>query len=206
METKKITQQNIRIKPMLLSNIHEVSMLHCACIQDTVPTKLGPVFLDSIYRSLLSDVNVSCLVATTSNNKIIGVITATSDLKQTLALQQHQIIQISLVVQILKYIISGKIHIMDILKRTRFESFLTHIAQRPYATILTLFVDSKYREKGIGRLLIQSIQKKLKNAIQELHVDTRINDKKIISFYQKNGFTPVSQNDEYIIMTNHSVK
>jgi ribosomal protein S18 acetylase RimI-like enzyme len=202
MVKNKLTAAEFRIIPMLPKHIQAVSDLHSVCIPDTVPAKLGHNFLASLYRSLLSDPDTLCVVALNHSNKVIGVITATSDLRKTLDRQQRLILSPAILWKLLVACVCGKIRVTDIFMRLQFEKFLIHLTQSSYATILTLFVDPEYRRHGVGRLLIRHASQRPGKSVHALHVDTRSDNASAISLYRKTGFTIVSRRSHYVVMVN----
>lgn len=57
--------------------------------------------------------------------------------------------------------------------------------------IITLFVDTEYQDKGVGKNLIRNIKDQYKTKIS---VDTRTDNQMAIDFYLKNGFVLKNQN------------
>jgi ribosomal protein S18 acetylase RimI-like enzyme len=200
MDTQNIKCESVKILPMEAKHINAVSKLHHICIQGTTASILGPDFLGRLYTLLLNDKYSICSVVVNKDDKEIGAIAVSLDLKQTLKFQQKLMISPTILWQFITCIVTGKIHVTDVIGRMRFESQIARTIHSPYMTILTLFVDPKCRKKGIGQLLIRHIKKQLIHKTQDLHVDTRLQDPGVISFYRKNGFSELYRNSLYIVM------
>jgi ribosomal protein S18 acetylase RimI-like enzyme len=206
MERKIMSDTSMRIIPMRSSHITGVSKLHHTCISDTVPSLLGTAFLESLYGCLLKDRNALSAVSVTSEGKVIGVVTATADLNNTLKLQKQLVKQIPVVWRLFVLFATGRMKISDVVGRMQFESFMSRFSPQPYSTILTMFVEPSYRKKGIGQLLISYVKKNMTGVSGNLHVDTLSDNVIALSFYKKCGFSEVTEFKGNTVMVNREKK
>jgi ribosomal protein S18 acetylase RimI-like enzyme len=190
---RKIKKTYFNIVPMNKIHCSEVSNLHRRCIPETIPSLLGQNFLMSLYESLLNDSSAISAIALGTDNKIIGAITATTNLKVTLVSQKKIPLRMNNILEIFRLLFLRKVNVSEIIHRMMFENFLTHLTPTPYATILTLFIDPAYRKGGIGQLLITHVKQKIIHPKDFLYVDTRSDNVGALSFYKKCGFTVVTQ-------------
>lgn len=154
---------------MTLSDIPSVTELHMKLLP-TVSARIGNPYLSELYRLILSDI---CLVAT-ERKKIIGSITATTNLKAT----QKRLSRI-----VFKpWLWFGRAPFLALLDRTLTEREILKLDD-PYQTIMTLFVDTSWQRKGVGRKLVSSLP-----ITGKLYVDTQNLNTKAQSFYRHCGF------------------
>jgi ribosomal protein S18 acetylase RimI-like enzyme len=192
---RKIKKPNFKIVPMNKIHLSEVSDLHHRCIPNTTPSLLGPNFLMSLYEYLLNDFCAISAVAIGTSNKVVGAITATTNLKKTLVSQKKLTLRIKTAWKLCLLLVSRRVCATEIVNRMKFEGFLAHLTPKPYATILTLFVDPAYRKGGIGQLLITHVKQKIIHPKDFLYVDTRSDNSGALSFYKKCGFTVVTRHE-----------
>lgn len=170
-----------------IQDIGEVINLHSRTLVGP-SSKIGQAYLKKLYTILLSDPETHISLVATDKGKIVGAITATKDLRKTSKLL-GKLISFSTLLSILKAITSGKVTILELVKRLMFERVVLKRYTKPYVSILTLFVDKKYQRVGIGRHLTETLLKKLKKiGVKKVYVDTLTTNNKAHFFYKSLGF------------------
>jgi ribosomal protein S18 acetylase RimI-like enzyme len=193
MDSSKEKLKRIKIIPLSENHILSVSRMHRVSISNTTPSLLGEKFLAQMYRVLIVDANSICLVAENQNHRLFGAVTATRNLPKTLQNQKKIFYKLPVITRLFKMVFTRKINPLDIWNRMCFEKYLIGILKSDSSTILTLFVDSKYRGQGIGRQLMQSVLSCLKKSSVSVFVDTRENNINAIDFYRDIGFTQIDR-------------
>ena len=166
------------------SDIPEVSSLHQKNL-NSPGSKLGTVYLNKFYGLLLINPKLHVCLLLERNKQIIGVVTATTNLKKTTHVLKG-LYSLKLIVIIIKAIFLGRIHLMDILGRVIFENLAQKKYAYPHLVILTIVVDRKFQRQGVGRRLLEELKKRLKG--KKLYVDTLEFNKKALAFYRSFGF------------------
>lgn len=66
------------------------------------------------------------------------------------------------------------------------------LEQKPFGQVSDLYVQEEYRGKGIGTAMVNHSTTWLRNkGVFELHLKTFVTNRKGISFWEKQGFSPV---------------
>lgn len=165
-----------------VSNLHQNNLV-------SPGSKLGPTYLNSFYRLLLSDTKLQICLLAKEKGKVVGVISATRNLTKTRHLL-NKLYSPKLVIITLRAILTGKVGLLDLIKRAIFEYILINKFGPDLGYILALAVDKKYQRKGIGKRLFKRLISILKKQnIDRLYVDTLKDNKNALNFYLAMGFT-----------------
>lgn len=184
---------------MTLTDLEQVVMLHKQTLPLTVSSKIGRLYLTNLYKKLLSFNNVHLCLVACEDKKIVGVITATKDLKYTQELFSP-FRSFHLMPIIIIGLLRGKITIGELFRRISFESKLITKFNSPYATILTFFVKLGNQNQGVGKyLLTKCIDYFRINRTKEIFVDTLKKTPTSHFFYEKCGFKKLVQIDDALI-------
>lgn len=169
-----------------LSDLDKIVNLHKITL-NSASASLGIDYLKNNYQLIISNPETNLTILTLENKRIIGVITASLDLKKTLKILSK--IPVSAYFSAAKSILLKPYILVEFIKHIYLEYRLINKYPSPYRTILTLFVSKDYQRMGIGRELIRRVVKefKLRN-IKKIYVDTLSNNKKALIFYKKSGF------------------
>ena len=172
--------------------------MHIQSLPHTVSSKIGKFYLECIYKSVIKNKKNNFSLVATNNKHIIGVIVATtslpifqSDVKKELFLIGYMQIFISLV--------SRKYFLIELIKRVKFENQLTKQYMDKYATIVILFTDVKFRKKGVATKLTKETIKFYKGKVDNIYVDTLINNHTAQKFYKSMGFSKINKVDSSIL-------
>lgn len=177
----------MKIEPIQKNDIETLAYLHKKNLITPV-SKIGEAYLRKFYTLILSDSKTHIYFLTREGKEITGAITATMEFRKTSELLK-KIISLSLLFDVLKALLLGKVTINELIERLRFERHLLKNTPTPYPVILTLFIDQNHQRKGVGKSLVETVLKELKNrGIKKIYVDTLKTNKKAISFYQSLGF------------------
>ncbi len=181
----------MEIRKLDINDIEAVAKLHQANL-DSPGSKIGRVYLIKFYRLFLVNPKFNNCFVALNKNKIIGVITTTTNLKKV------KVFSIQIFIAIFLSIILGRIKISEIFNRLRFEIQITDHLQKSYLYIVILFVDKKFQRQGISRKLVEKIFQGEKNQI--IYVDTYLNNKKAIKFYKALNFKKVRQITDSLVL------
>lgn len=180
-------------------DVGAVAELHYRIFDQTPLSKLGQDYLESLYKKLSLDLSIGFVVY--DKNRLLGVIFATMDLKQTRKNMSKRFF-IRTVSLLLKKIFSNKLKFQDVIKRLTFNYLIPFMFKPPYPTILILLVDRNFRRQGIGKNLIYKVLKEMnKRGIKKVYVDTLIKNKKALIFYRKVGFKIERQFIDSVILS-----
>lgn len=176
-----------------------LATLHIKSLPDTISSKIGPFYLERIYKSIAKNSQTHLLLKAVDDDKIVGAVCATSDLKR---FQKDVKRQLSLkdYTKIFFAVISFRITIIDLLRRIRFEESLNKSYNKNYCSIVIFFVNEDFRRKGIGSLLIKRVLSVYQGKVENIYVDTLISNKTAIRFYQSLGFKQVKNIDDSTLM------
>ena len=178
----------MKIRPLSISDINAVVVLHRLCLPKTTTSQLGGKYMAIIYNKLLSLPVHHVLLGAYDETRLIGVVTATDslsftskNLSPTLFGPQTKII--------FNGIANGSTSFLSLAKRFILEKILASQFEHPYPTILTLFIHESYRRKGIAKRLIEELETNMKeNGCKKLFVDTEKNNESAKLFYETMGF------------------
>lgn len=169
-----------------LSDLDKIVNLHKITLS-SASASLGGDYLKNNYQLIITHPEINLTLLALENKRIIGVITASLDLKKTLKILSK--IPVSAYFSAAKSILLKPYLLVEFIKHIYLEYKLINKYPSPYRTILTLFVSKDYQRMGIGRELIRIVVKefKLRN-IKKIYVDTLSSNKKALIFYKKSGF------------------
>ncbi len=159
-----------------------ISVLHMQTLP-TVNARIGNPYLSKLYETLLKDIG---LVAV-DHGIIVGVITATKNLKQTQQNVQRLLFHPVILWTIGKSIVLRRVTIRSLFERMAAQAEILSLFPYPYATILTFFVDKKNQRQGIGTKLLSSLEKQF-TVGTKLYVDTATSNTNAQRFYHTHGF------------------
>ena len=117
---------------------------------------------------------------------IVGVISATQDLKNTKT-DAACIFSPHVLFNIASAIVKQRISITELLDRIVTERQILQIFSTPYPTILTFFVDKSHQRQGVGTQLLRALLTKLPKNVP-VFVDTEISNVNATRWYQARGF------------------
>ncbi|MFH0864281.1 MAG: GNAT family N-acetyltransferase [Candidatus Gottesmanbacteria bacterium] len=177
----------LNFRKILFKDTKDLAVLHEKNMSG-LSTKLGKEYLVKFYQLILSQPEIHICLVATLEEKIIGVIILSQDIKKS-----HQLIKPKLSLNIyLKFIISlieRKISLLEIINRLKFEIWVEKKIKTPYLYILALYVDKNYQRQGIGKMLISNIEDyKSKQDNIKLYVDVRSDNVDAQNFYQEYKF------------------
>lgn len=181
-----------------LSDLDQIAKLHQQNLK-TATSFLGEDYLKRMYQQIISDSKTNTTILALEDEKVIGVITASLDLRKTVGALPLSFFSIVLIT---KKILFQPSLILEILNHICLEIVVLHKYPRPYRTILTLFVSNSYQRLGIGSKLVQELIHKLKAMnIKKLYVDTQKRNKEALEFYKKMGFEKEDQIADSIVLS-----
>lgn len=187
------------IRPMKSEDIHEVSRMHELTLPCTTSSKIGSAYLKTLYKILIANKNHHYSIVAVENQKIVGALSATLDLRKTNK-KVSPLRKPRLIFEIFLSLVGGKITPKDLIKRLIFERNLLKNNVSSYPTILTLFVVLGNQKKGVGRKLIGHCLNNFKNrGVKFLFVDTLLSNTAAQEFYTKMGFTKYATIDDSVV-------
>lgn len=169
------------------TDINSLASLHVNALPETVSSKIGLFYLKRVYWTVVKNKKNNLAFVASGKGKIVGAVAATTDLKlfgdqfkKGLSLKDFTLIAAA--------IITFKVTPFEILNRFLFENQLPQNYKKSYVTITVLFVNKKFRGKGIGSALVKKVIKHYKGKVTNIYVDTLLKNKKAIDFYRSLGF------------------
>lgn len=179
------------ITPLKPEHIVDIARLHTNALRGDFLPSLGIKFLMTFYQALINEPNAYTLIYC-QKNQVKGFILGTSNMeiffKNTL---WKRFFKFSLLItyQILKK--------PQLLKNVFETLFYTKKESGPKAELVIIAVDQKHRDQGIGKILIQALEKIfLKNKIRQYKV-TVVSSKKAVGFYSYLKFRPTGNFNLY---------
>ncbi len=182
-----------------LSDLDQIAKLHQQTLR-TASAYLGENYLKNNYKQIISDNKTNLVILACKEKKVIGVITASLDLRKTIrALSMRSFDTLALIT---KKILFKPSLVFEFINHIYLEIKILHKYPTPYQTILTLFVSNDYQGLGVGRKLTKKMIQKLKSRkVKRLYVDTQKSNKIALSFYKKMGFKIEDQIADSTILT-----
>ncbi len=175
------------IRSLQFSDIEIVIKFHKKNLT-SAGSAIGYVYLEKLYRNLISNPNLHFGLLALENNKICGCITGTRDLGRTNKLLKSSL-PLSVYITIIRALFSKKINIVDLINRFRLDYWVNKNCKKPYFYILGLFVEKNLRRQGIGMKLLSATLKQVKKQkTKKIYVDTLEKNRNALKFYQNNGF------------------
>jgi ribosomal protein S18 acetylase RimI-like enzyme len=171
----------IEIRPMTHADLHDVVSLHCRAFPNFFLSFLGPVFLRIYYRFVVDE--GIALVAVEVDGTIAGFAAGALDSRSFYrALLRRRALSIG--IALLPAMVRRPSTLASVLRRARQKSAVE--ARTPAgAELMSLAVDSVYRQRGTGRALIDALAARAGNLW--LTTDAVDNDA-VIRFYGNLGF------------------
>lgn len=190
----------MKIEAIKREHCQKLATLHLKALPDTISSKIGHFYLENIYRAITKDKKNNCAFVALDKREIIGAIAATSNLKlfQSEVLKEFSVKRYLL---LLISVLTLKASTLEIFKRIRFEKKLIRNYEKRYATITTLFVNGNFRRRGVGTKLIREILKFYRNRVDNIYVDTLMENESAIKLYESLGFKPQKTIDDSILLT-----
>ncbi len=174
------------ITPFKPEQIADIARLHTNALKGDFLPSLGIAFLTTFYQSLINEPCAYTLIYC-QKRQVKGFIIGTNDMgiffKNIL---RKRFFKFSLLItyQILKK--------PRLLKNVFETLFYTKKESGPKAELVIIAVDQKHRGQGIGKTLIQALEKIfLENRIKQYKV-TVVSSKKAVGFYNYLNFRPTS--------------
>lgn len=178
----------MNIALLTFEDIDMAAELHRASLPDTQSSRMGKSYVTFLYRVLLKHKNLHMLLTVKKNEKIIGVISITRDLKATQRIMSQSLIPSGLPM-IISNLFSGRISLQDLVEKMKFERAFISEFPSPISCILTLFVEKTVQQSGLGKALVEAGEDFLrKHNVSELFVDTQQINSGALAFYNKVGF------------------
>jgi len=166
------------------SHIKCLSILHKKSFKETIATTLMTNNLARLYRLLIKNKIISVNVAFDENKTLIGAITVkTNNYKRKKKLVD--------ILKIIFLLLQGLLLHPVVWIREYYYKIGLYKGIDSKINIITLFVDTEYQDKGVGKNLIRNIKDQYKTKIS---IDTRTDNQMAIDFYLKNGFVLKNQN------------
>lgn len=177
----------MKIAPIRETDISSLASLHIKALPETVSSKIGLFYLKRVYWTVVKNKKNNLAFVASEKGKIVGAVAATIDLKlfgdqfkKGLSLKDFTLIAAA--------IITFKVTPFEILNRFLFENQLLQNYKKSYVTITVLFVNKKFRGKGIGSALVKKIINQYRRKVSNIYVDTLLKNKKAIDFYRSLDF------------------
>lgn len=149
----------------------------------TVVARIGNPYLSKLYDTLLKDIGLVAI----DHGSIVGVITATKNLKKTQQNVQRMLFHPVTLWALGEAIVLRRVTIRSLFERMAAQDEILSLFPYPYATILTFFVDKKNQRQGIGTKLLSSLEKQFAVGTK-LYVDTATSNVNARRFYNNHGF------------------
>lgn len=187
------------IKRFSFKDIDRAAMLHSKTLSQTPLSKLGQRYLRLLYERITLEPTIGFVIY--DKKRLIGVITATTDLKQTQKRLPKRFV-IFVIFLLIKNIFLGKLQLNAVIRRLSFDFLVLKIFKNPYSTILTLFIDKDFRRQGMGKYVTCKVLNEMKKkGVRKVYVDTLIENKKALIFYKKLGFKRERRLTDSIILS-----
>lgn len=170
------------IRKIKKTDVPFISALHIQTLP-TVVARIGNPYLSKLYYTLLKDIGLVAI----DDGSIIGVITATKNLKKTQQNVHRLLFHPTTLWTIGKAIVLRRVTIGSLFERMAAQTEILSLFPYPYAAILTFFVDKKNQRRGIGTKLLSSLEKQFP-AGTKLYVDTATSNKNAKHWYKTHGF------------------
>lgn len=187
------------IKDAKLLDIESITILHKNTLVSP-GSSIGKPYLKRLYKVILSFPEFHVCLKAMKDDQIVGIVTSTKNLERTNNLLK-KILTFNFLAATVWTIILGRVGIGKLLNRLIFEKTVLRKYQKPYTTILTMFVDRKYQKQGIGKKLTRTLMQKLKqDKIKKIHVDTYLKNQRAIKFYKAFGFKEIDHITDSLVM------
>lgn len=181
-------------KPIPECDINEVVQVHNNAFKGFFLTELGPEFLSKYYRSVARSED-GLLLGAYSDNKLLGFCAGclrSSGFNSKLI--KTNFYEFGLIG--IKLLFTRPLSLLRLIKNLSKTG--TTSDKGDYAELLSIAVDQNAQNLGIGKLLMEELERYLKDrGINDLSLTTdKFNNQRTIQFYKKQGF-----NELYIFTT-----
>lgn len=170
------------IRKIKKTDVPFISALHMRMLPTSI-ARIGNPYLSELYCTLLKDIGLVAI----DRGVIVGVITATENLKKTQQNLQRLLFHPATLWTIGKAIVLRRVTIGSLFERMAAQTEILSLFPYPYATILTFFVDKKNQRQGIGAKLLSSLEKQFPVGTK-LYVDTATSNTNAQLWYSTHGF------------------
>lgn len=174
------------ISPLKPEYIADIVRLHTSALRGDFLPSLGIAFLTTFYQALINEPSIYTLVYC-QKRQVQGFVIGTNNMEIFLKnILKKRFFKFSSLItyQIIKN--------PRLLKNVFETLFYTKKVSGPKAELVIIAVDQKYRSQGIGKTLIQALEKIfLKNKIRQYKL-TVIAGKKAVGFYSYLKFRQIS--------------
>ncbi len=182
---------------MTAHDIGAVSTLHMATLP-TAMARIGNPYLSLLYREILHNKPLHTALVAVENSHIVGVITATNALHKTQDIMLRNVLRPVSLRTVWTALLKHRVTIGELLLRVWTEHQILRHFPSPYSTILTFFVDTAHQRRGIGTLLLSSLEKRIPKK-SSLYVDTEISNVSAREWYGTHGFRKITEISDSII-------
>lgn len=183
---------------MILGDIEGVVKLHEMTMKLTGFSKVGYPLIYGFYEQLLGNPSDHSQLVAVHEGRIVGVITACEDLGKTIQVLRHAF-TLRILIKIIVLIFMGKISLREIYNRIFFDFYLFRRFKSPYRSVLTLFVNENYQNRGIAKRLFFQLLKQQKNKHATLYVDTLKDNERAQAFYKSIGFSEIARITDSVV-------
>lgn len=173
------------IRKIKKTDVPFISALHMKMLPTSI-ARIGNPYLSELYDTLLKDIGLVAI----DHGSIVGVITATANLKKTHQNVKCLLYHPSTLWTIGKAIVLRRVTIGSLFERMAAQAEILSLFPDPYATILTFFVDKKNQHQGIGTKLLSSLEKQFPVGTK-LCVDTATSNTNAQQWYKFHGFRSI---------------
>lgn len=158
---------------------------------NSINTRMGISYLAYLYNQLIKHPDYHLNLVACHQNRILGVVTISYNLRQTQTLIK-QSLKFRHALTFLGQLIKNPLQIKELISRIYLEHCLISDFSTPYITIITLFVAPDCRRQGIGNKILVEVVRRLKSRyFRQLYVDTDSQNVAALTFYKNNGFVPI---------------
>ncbi|OGN64122.1 MAG: hypothetical protein A3E26_04550 [Chlamydiae bacterium RIFCSPHIGHO2_12_FULL_49_32] len=165
-----------------------LSQLHMQELPNTTNSRIGEWFIRDLYALLLLNKQIVNVWIYEENNKLLGLITTTSNRK----LVAQKIFYNLTLAKWFRIILFSLKHPIQSFIGFFFTYFLNTLSHADELYILTLAVDQSHHRKKIGSLLIQHVEEEARNHMtSHVQVDTSLKNSSACQFYYKNNYMVV---------------
>jgi len=181
----------IKIRPLEERDIKEVVDIHRKTIQSP-GSAIGLAYLVKVYQSICDDPRLGfgmvAEVYKADSKRIVGGILVTYDVEKFGNIW-NMISDPFIVWHLGLGIVTGRIHLWQLIGHWKFQCTVRSFYQTPYVSIQALCVVDHMRRLGIGKSLVTAVIKKTQEKnMRRMYVDTLIINEAARKFYSSVGF------------------
>lgn len=189
----------MKIRSIRVGDVVKLSVIHKDSLPNTISSKMGLFYLESIYRSVVKNIKNNIAYVAVEKNQIAGAIVATTDLN-LFQLQIKKEMSFKDYLKIIQTILLLNVSPLEIVKRIRSENKLSKNYKKKYATIVILFTDKNYRKMGVATKLVNKTLRFYKKKVTHIYVDTLNANKPAIKLYESLGFKVQKNLDDSVLL------